>query len=101
MLVVIGINNLDSFTRFNLFEGLFWICLGIVFVVLSSFVPKVYHKLCSFAGIILLVFGVSDFAEIGTGSFLPGPWWLLTWKIINMIGLVWVVVWYFKLRLKS
>ena len=96
-----GINNLDSFTRFNLFEGLFWICLGTVFLVLPSFIPKIYHKLCLSAGIILLVFGVSDFVEVSTGGLLPSPWWLLTWKIINVIGLVGVVAWYLKLKLKS
>ena len=91
---------MDSFTLFNLLEGSFWIFIGIASVVLFWFIPKNYQRLSFSAGIILIVFGISDFVEICTGGFLPGPLWLLTWKTANVLGLIGIIVWYLKLRLK-
>lgn len=92
---------MDSYAKFNLSEGLFWIVLGIFSIALFSFIPKKYHKLCLSAGIILITFGISDFVEIGAGGFLSGQWWLLLWKIIDIVGLILVICWYLRLRLKS
>lgn len=92
---------MENFFQFNILEGLFWIFLGIIYLVLYIFVPKTYKKMMISAAILLILFGISDFVETKVGGFLTGPWWMRVWKPANLIGLVGIVAWYVKLRLKS
>ena len=80
---------------FNFYEGVFWIVLGFVLFTAAykQFSSKV-QKLFLVAGILFLIFGVSDFVEM---NFAILPWWLWLWKGINLVGLVAV----FGLYLKS
>ena len=89
---------MDNFVQFNLIEGIFWIVLGLFLFVSYKFIPKVYIKLSLVAGVLLMIFGISDFVEIYMGGFLSGQWCLLIWKILNIAGLIAVAVWYFKLK---
>jgi len=91
---------MDEFTRFNLYEGSFWILLGIVSYILHKILPEKYKKTTIVAGTIFILFGISDNMEIKTSGFLyPIIWWLLAWKVACVVGIIFIVVWYFKLRL--
>lgn len=87
---------------FNVIEGSFWVVLGAVCLVIYFKVSKIYSTLALFSAITLLTFGLSDFFEVAYGSFLvSGMEWLLMWKIVNVIGLCAIFVWYLALRLKQ
>lgn len=93
------VGNVSS-AQFNLYEGVFWVFLGLVALFTYAQVPRRYRMLCVFIAIVLITFGVSDFVQVLYGSFLqPQMWWLLIWKIVNVIGLVLCVVWYLFLRI--
>ena len=49
------------------------------------------------AGTSFLLFGISDFIEIGTGSWFR-PLWLLLWKGVCVITIVSSYVWYRRLK---
>ena len=93
--------TLDNFAQFNLLEGIFWLVLSVTSFVLYRFLPDKFQKLSLTAGVILFLFGLSDLVEISTGGFLPGPWWLLIWKMASAIGIIGIILWYLKLRIKS
>ena len=40
------------------------------------------------ASIVLVAFGLSDYAEIGTGGEWWRPWWLLVWKAACVLVLL-------------
>ena len=88
-----------SFELFNTLEGCVWIAMGVVCFILSRKVHRPYAKLSGVAGIVLVLFGFSDFCEVLFGSFLqPGMTWLLVWKILGVGSLVFIIVWYLYLR---
>jgi len=89
-----------SSESFNLIEGFFWIFLGIACLIVSYFkVYRLYKNILLFSVFILITFGISDFFQVVYGSFLvPGMEWLFIWKIINVIGLCIIFVWYLILR---
>lgn len=60
---------------FNWVEGVWWIGLGIWMLVRAR---GGWRKETWLAGIVVL-FGISDFAEVFTGAWWQ-PWWLLAWK---------------------
>lgn len=62
---------------FNLIEGFFWIGLGVWMVLGKKQLFVSNNKTTS--GIISIIFGISDFVEMGTGAWWR-PWWLLAWK---------------------
>lgn len=93
---------MDEFVGFNLYEGSFWVLLGITSCVLNKFSPQKYNKITITAGIIFILFGISDYIEIKIGGFLyPIIWWLLIWKVACVIGMIFIIVWYLKLRLNQ
>ena len=93
--------NLTSET-FNLIEGSFWIGLGIICLAAYLKIKGPYKPLSLFATFILITFGISDFIQVALGSFLqPGMSWLFVWKILDVIGLILVIIWYVCLRLPS
>lgn len=91
---------MNSFTLFNLSEGIFWLGLGILSIFLGHLFGKKYHKISLAAGIIFGLFGISDFVEIGTGGFVGTHGWLLWWKIVNTVLVFALTLQYLKLRLK-
>ncbi len=86
-------------TKFNFYEGLFWIILGLGCVALSRRINKKYKKLTFASGVLLILFGVSDFIELTIGGFLSsGQEWLYVWKVACVLGFITMLGWYFKLR---
>jgi hypothetical protein len=84
---------------FNLAEGVFWLTLGFISATASLRVTDMYKKLTLYLTFVLLTFGASDFVQVLYGSFLvPGMEWLFIWKIIDVIALGVIVLWYLKLR---
>jgi hypothetical protein len=61
----------------NLIEGIFWIAVGLLFLLFL--VRPGYRRAKIVAAINLAVFGISNFVEMGTGTWYH-PWWLLVWK---------------------
>ncbi len=87
---------------FNWIEGSFWISLSLLCVVLYPKASPSYRSLIRFTFVVLCTFGLSDFVEAVYGSFLvPGMEWLYIWKILDVIGLCIVIVWYLKIRLAN
>ncbi len=60
----------------NLVEGVFWIILGLCFLVAMLRPGNKLTKAIACSNFIL--FGLSDFVEIHTGAWWK-PWWLLYW----------------------
>lgn len=93
---------MDEFIRFNLYEGSFWILLGIVCYILNKLTSPKFSKISLVAAIVFILFGISDYVEVKMGGFLyPIAWWLLVWKVACVIGITFIIYWYFKLRLKN
>lgn len=89
-----------GFVTFNLIEGIFWILLGIIAALRFFAIGAKYKKLAPTAAAILILFGISDFAEIAVEeSFLDSLTWLWWWKIAGIMGIIVVIAWYIKLRL--
>jgi len=78
------------FRIFNLCEGILWISLAVGFV-LVLWRKRQNAGLMATSGLLLMMFGISDFVEIGTGGWYK-PWWLLVWKASTLLGLVVVFV---------
>ncbi len=94
--------SVTSLENFNWIEGSFWFLLSLICIALFLKVNRSYRSLAMFAFVVLFTFGLSDFLEAVYGSFLvAGMEWLYIWKIIDVIGLCVVVVWYLKLRLEG
>ena len=75
---------------FNLIEGFFWIAFGLWMLLApkQSFIS--HYK--PWLGIILIIFGLSDFVEMTTGAWWQ-PWWLLVWKAACLvIGLILIIL---------
>ena len=93
---------MSSYTLFNLYEAIFWIIVGITSYVIGRYLPQKYRGISIYSSLIFILFGLSDFIEIKTQGFLyPIVWWLLLWKIICVLAMVHIIIWYLKLRLKS
>ncbi|MEK7576978.1 MAG: hypothetical protein AAB482_04785 [Patescibacteria group bacterium] len=91
---------MDEYIRFNFYEGLFWIALGLSCFVALRYVNRKYKSLACISGLLLVLFGISDFTELAIGGFLsPGQEWLFAWKIACVVGFTIMIGWYFKLRL--
>jgi len=93
---------MDSYVTYNLYEAVFWIAVGVICYFGSKYLPCKYKKILISASLILPLFGLSDLVEIKTQGFLyPVIWWLLMWKIISVILIMFLIVWYLKLRLQK
>ena len=80
------------FTGFNAIEGIFWLTLAAVFLLIA-WRRRQNTGLLIAAGLLFAAFGLSDFVEIHTGGWYK-PWWLLAWKASNLAGLAGVYVAY-------
>jgi len=72
----------------NSIEALVWSTIGILLLSSSQKLavnsPK---KDVVVLGILFVAFGASDVVEVYSGAWWK-PWWLLTWKTLNAIGLL-------------
>ncbi|MDO8600034.1 MAG: hypothetical protein Q7R73_00230 [bacterium] len=90
-----------SYFMFNILEAAFWVGLGCAVLLLRNIKIGIYRQLAIFAFFIFLLFGVSDVLEIYVGNFFePEMYWLLVWKVLNVIAIIGVFIWYFVLRLR-
>jgi hypothetical protein len=91
-----------TYEQFNLIEGVFWVLLGIIVFTVYFFCSREYRVLVIAASVVFITFGISDFFEVAYGSFFqPEMKWLIFWKIIDVIGLLSVIVWYLVLRTRA
>ncbi len=80
---------------FNLAEGLFWIGIGLALLWRSRSLENLVHP-ALFAGVIFLLFAVSDFIEMRTGSWFE-PTWLMIWNLACVLTLIACFFWYRRL----
>jgi hypothetical protein len=93
---------MGDYTLFNLYEAIFWIILGAFCYVIGKYLSPKYKSISIFSSFIFILFGISDFIEIKTQGFLyPIIWWLLVWKVVGVIAIVFLIIWYLRLRLKE
>lgn len=71
---------------FNLFEVYLWSIMGIGFLIAAMVKPTNRWSAVA-AGIMLILFAVSDWIELSTGAWWK-PWWLFVWKAICVVSLV-------------
>lgn len=77
---------MSAVDAFNLFEVYLWSIMGVGF--LASAIWKPANRWASIAtGIMLILFGISDWIELSTGAWWK-PWWLFVWKAVCVISLV-------------
>jgi hypothetical protein len=79
--------------NYNFIEALFWLLLGLG-VLLTGLKKKRWPL-----GLLLMAFGLSDFVEMRTGAWWR-PWWLLVWKGLCLLGLVWFAITWIKQKRK-
>ena len=74
-----------AFTIFNICEGILWITISIgVLVVLYR--RRQNPGLTILLAVLFATYGISDWVEVTTGGWYK-PWWMLTWKASNLVGL--------------
>ena len=76
--------NIFSAECFNFIEAILWIGIGLGLLCVCF---EKREKNILITAFLFLLFGVSDIVEIYTGAWWS-PWWLLTWKILNGIALL-------------
>lgn len=91
----------NIFAEFNFYEAFFWLMLSMILGTLALTIERPYRNWMLFNTVNIFFFGLSDIAELYTGGFLHTAGWLLLWKSIHVIGLVFGAGWYLMLRLKA
>lgn len=87
---------------FNLIEGCFWVILGFACFIIYFKAKTKYKKLALFSAFVLITFGISDFFQVVYGSFLlPNMEWLFVWKIVDVIGLCAMFLFYLIIRIRQ
>jgi len=90
----------ERYTKaFNAVEALFWITIGIVFMIVACLPKTRLRGLSILVAMLFICFGCTDFFEVKTGSWWE-PWWLLAWKSFCVLGLLLCFFWYVRLRRK-
>jgi len=87
--------NWTARSLFNLGEGIFWIVIGAIFIIISCRRTSVMNSALALA---FVAFGISDFVEIRTGAWWR-PAWLLLWKAVCVVTLI--AAFFHYLRRKS
>jgi hypothetical protein len=70
---------------FNLGEGILWIAIGTALLI-GGAITRANRPLKTASGLSFILFGVSDFIEMQTGSWWK-PAWLLRFKALCVISL--------------
>ncbi len=83
--------------KYNWFEVGLWGWGGIIFLGRSQTKGGYYFRHGIVTGILLLIFSMSDAMELISGAWWS-PWWLFLWKVLTIIGFVFVYRWYRKTR---
>ena len=77
---------------FNLAEGVVWVAIGAALLISAAFNRRLLFRLRIVAAISFVLFGISDFIEMRTGSWW-NPSWLLSLKalcVITLAACLWV-----------
>lgn len=83
--------ELYSAAGLNSVEAALWIVIGLFLFWGAKKLTVRYPRRDVFAlGILFIAFGVSDVFEVHSGAWWR-PWWLLLWKTLNTIGLLYFV----------
>jgi hypothetical protein len=88
---------MDFVTVGNIIEGIFWIALSLFFLAPACRRKEKHRLFCLTGGVILILFGGSDFYEAHTGAWWK-PWWLLLWKIGCVSGFGLIIWWYVRIH---
>lgn len=83
--------ELYSAAGLNYVEAAIWIVIGFFLYWGSKKTAVRYPRTDVVAlSILFVAFGVSDVFEVHSGAWWR-PWWLLLWKTLNAIGLLYLV----------
>ena len=73
---------------YNYVEIGLWAVIGLVVLVRARRRSGAARRDGLIAGVALVAFGISDWAEIRTGGEWWKPWWLLAWKATCIVVLL-------------
>jgi len=82
--------NLEIYSAagMNSVEAVVWISIGVLLLFsLKKIAVNGTMKDVVVLGVLFLTFGASDVVEVHSGAWWR-PWWLLIWKTLNAIGLL-------------
>jgi hypothetical protein len=85
-------------TWFNIVEGIFWLLLAAVMAAFALRRGR-HTDLLTLCCLLMIAFGVSDFAEVRSGAWFR-PWWLFVWKAMNVMGFA-LLYWIYRRRCNS
>ena len=77
---------------YNHIEIFIWWVLGALALVGAATRPAGRRRRFLLAGLVMIAFGASDYAEARTGNKWWDPWWLLPWKAACVIALLAILV---------
>jgi hypothetical protein len=80
----------------NYAEAVLWILVATAFGVCALRGGRARGR-CAFAGVVFLLFGLSDVVEVQTGAWWR-PWWLFTWKALCVLSMLWLLWDYLRRR---
>jgi hypothetical protein len=80
----------------NTIEAWFWLAFSLVFFIPILRKGEKHRLFCFSGGILLVIFGFSDFVEAQTGAWWR-PWWLLAWKAGCNVGFAFLLIRYLKI----
>ena len=77
---------------FNYVEVALWPTMGVMLLWAATRRTGSSRRDCLLGGVILLIFGASDFFEAQTGNEWWRPWWLFLWKAGCVTALVMLLI---------
>src|SRR3954471_16195493 len=86
-----------AFRISNYIEAGLWTSIGIGFVIAALKYSGLTRRRCWIAAVTFTCFGISDLVESQTGAWYR-PIWLLIWKGLCLLVMVWLLVLYFRER---
>jgi uncharacterized membrane protein HdeD (DUF308 family) len=84
----------------NLIEAGFWLIFGVVVCVAGVKRGRSFGTFGVIAGLVAILFGLSDLIEARTGAWWC-PWWLLAWKAVCVAVLVLSFLRYRRLQFEA
>jgi hypothetical protein len=82
----------DSAGWYNYAEVVIWPTMGVVLLVASWRRAGAVRRDFRLAGLVLVVFGASDYFEAENGNEWWHPWWLFLWKAACVVALLAVLI---------
>lgn len=80
--------ELYSAAGLNSVEAALWLIIGLLLALGAKKIAVNNSKRDVFVlSVLFVAFGISDVVEVHSGAWWK-PWWLLAWKTLNAIGLI-------------